>query len=218
MAPSCQARIISRTLASSAAAIGRAAHGSHRPARRTPRAAVTAAALVLAGCIGAVGLVAQTSRCFAAGSGQVARPSSAAADLASHHHLSRRSLFFGGTSALAGLVAGGPAEAIKDAREDSICTVKCLDICNEKAPGNTDYCKETCDTYCKGAKNEKRLNSAIEGGSSMDKILKKARTGKFSAQKQDDKKVSFADTVLGRALMPTNVTDYANGMKETITR
>merc|ERR1740116_612711 len=36
------------------------------------------------------------------------------------------------------------AWAIKDARKDALCTYKCLQICNDKAPNNEKYCADTC--------------------------------------------------------------------------
>eukprot|EP00416_Gambierdiscus_australes_P036404 CAMPEP_0171097554 /NCGR_PEP_ID=MMETSP0766_2-20121228/47614_1 /TAXON_ID=439317 /ORGANISM="Gambierdiscus australes, Strain CAWD 149" /LENGTH=184 /DNA_ID=CAMNT_0011556769 /DNA_START=53 /DNA_END=607 /DNA_ORIENTATION=+ len=110
------------------------------------------------------------------------------------------------------------AWAIKDARTDSLCTFKCLDICNEKVPGNDEYCSYTCNNYCAGSEQEKQLQKKVGEGSGVDKILMRARKSKYVDNKQTDKKVSVIDTILGKSIVPNNETDFKNGIRETISR
>ncbi|CAJ1332434.1 unnamed protein product [Effrenium voratum] len=60
----------------------------------------------------------------------------------------------------AGLYAGFQATsalALNDARQDSICSYKCLATCNQKAPNNDEYCQKACKLYCEQSKAEREL-------------------------------------------------------------
>ncbi|CAE7737754.1 unnamed protein product [Symbiodinium pilosum] len=105
--------------------------------------------------------------------------------------------------------------ALRDARYDSICSYKCLAICNERAPNNEDYCQKACKTYCENSKEEKELDTGVKKGSMVDKILEKSRKKKFDANRQDNAKTEKLDLWLGSQIALTNESDYANGIKET---
>ncbi|CAE7679978.1 unnamed protein product [Symbiodinium necroappetens] len=107
------------------------------------------------------------------------------------------------------------AFALRDARFDSICSYKCLAICNERAPGNEEYCNKLCVNYCQQSKEEKDLNSQVKKGSIVDKILEKSRKKKFDNNRADNAKTEQLDQWLGSQIALTNETDYANGIKET---
>eukprot|EP00931_Biecheleriopsis_adriatica_P062988 TRINITY_DN38078_c0_g1_i1.p1 TRINITY_DN38078_c0_g1~~TRINITY_DN38078_c0_g1_i1.p1 ORF type:complete len:183 (+),score=27.04 TRINITY_DN38078_c0_g1_i1:76-624(+) len=108
------------------------------------------------------------------------------------------------------------AWAAKDARTDSICTYKCLDVCREKAPNNEEYCQTTCASYCKNSVQEKDLKTGVEKGGMADKILMKARKTKFDDRRTSDKKVGKVDYALGNIVSMGNETDYKNGIKESV--
>ncbi|CAE8587420.1 unnamed protein product [Polarella glacialis] len=118
-------------------------------------------------------------------------------------------------------LAPGPEQsawALRDARYDSICSYKCMDVCNEKAPNNTDYCQKTCDQYCAKSKQEQELKSGVKTDSGMSRILMNARKVKFDGGRADDRQVVKIDGVLGKAFVPNNETDFKNGIKESIRR
>merc|ERR1719221_792145 len=112
--------------------------------------------------------------------------------------------------ASASRAAGSGAAAMARARKDALCTFKCLDICNEKAPGNAEYCSTTCESYCAGSEKVKTMQKNAREGSFGDRVILNSRKGKFVDNSKFDKKVSFADTILGRSIVPTNETDYKN--------
>ncbi|CAK9016400.1 unnamed protein product [Durusdinium trenchii] len=105
--------------------------------------------------------------------------------------------------------------ALNDARQDSICTYKCLAICNQKAPDNEEYCQKACKLYCQSSQAEQDLDSNVKKGSIVDKILDKSRKKKFDANRADNSKTEKLDLFIGGQLSLSNVTDYANGIKET---
>eukprot|EP00439_Symbiodinium_sp_Y106_P070797 s3984_g12.t1 len=107
------------------------------------------------------------------------------------------------------------ALALRDARFDSICSYKCLAICNERAPGNEEYCQKLCVNYCEQSREEKDLNSQVKKGSVVDKILEKSRKKKFDNNRADNAKTEQLDQWLGSQIALTNETDYANGIRET---
>mmetsp|Transcript_59927 Transcript_59927/g.195716 ORF Transcript_59927/g.195716 Transcript_59927/m.195716 type:complete len:201 (-) Transcript_59927:45-647(-) len=199
-----------RRRAAARAAATRARSGAHaRP--RLVAAAVVAAAL----CVAAIGALSRMSAAFVSAPALGGREAVSEAPASG---LGRRGALLGAAWGLTAGFGSERAEAIKDARQDSICTIKCLDICLEKVPGNNVYCDDSCNKYCSQSKQEQDMKDKVAGGSSVDKILARARAGKFKNGRQDDKKVAGVDLFIGRAIAPNNETDYANGMKEAIRR
>eukprot|EP00435_Cladocopium_sp_Y103_P026364 s2891_g6.t1 len=124
----------------------------------------------------------------------------------------REGLFALGTAAA---FQAQSAWALNDARQDSICTYKCLAICNQKAPNNDEYCQKACKLYCEQSQAEQNLDSKVKKGSIVDKILEKSRKKKFDSNRADNSRTESLDLFIGGQLSLSNVTDYANGIKET---
>eukprot|EP00933_Yihiella_yeosuensis_P059052 TRINITY_DN59967_c0_g1_i1.p1 TRINITY_DN59967_c0_g1~~TRINITY_DN59967_c0_g1_i1.p1 ORF type:complete len:199 (-),score=39.73 TRINITY_DN59967_c0_g1_i1:124-720(-) len=128
--------------------------------------------------------------------------------------IARRNMFIGLASLFGSLGSESSVLALKDARTDSICTYKCLDICKEKAPNNPEYCTSTCDNYCRESENQKNLEAKVNEGSVADKIMMRVRKGRFDGRRADDKTVEKFDQFFGKIIALNNETDYKLGIAE----
>ncbi|CAK0836776.1 unnamed protein product, partial [Prorocentrum cordatum] len=188
-----------------------ARHGGGRAveARRAP-----SAALCCLGVLGALGACASGSAFLGGGAPRPAAAAERALQPAAGAARARRGVLAAGLAA----ALGGAAEEAwaRDARQDSICSVKCLDICKEKLTNSTKnmkYCDYTCAKYCDGSKAEKAAKESVERGDWGARITQDARTDTFKESRLNEKKMTVVDKMFGNTFRP-NASDFRDGIYE----
>merc|ERR1711871_1926147 len=90
---------------------------------------------------------------------------------------SRRQLTLGLVlaGATVGLSPPQAASACRDLFIDPVCTYKCEITCNEQAPNNNAYCRDTCKDYCTPSQEKVSKLVSSAGG----KMIQEARKGNF---------------------------------------
>merc|ERR1719188_2098609 len=122
------------------------AQGVESKLRATLMAAVAAAVY---GC-GALGALTATPAAFVGGAPGTKLAASRAAD-AAVLQLDRRGALTAGFAAMIGGTGAVEQALAAEARNDAICSVKCIEICKDKlkkTAKNMEYCDYTCDQYC----------------------------------------------------------------------
>lgn len=122
----------------------------------------------------------------------------------------------------AALASGWPWESAeaKSARDDSICTIKCMEFCQDQLDPakaeNADYCVNTCANYCKDSNKEKTLEDRAKSGDMASRIIQNARRGKFNALRDLEKDIVVKNDGLGNVFSKfNNGTLTRNGLGES---